>query len=274
MQDFATSQQIYLTVAAVMLLGMPHGALDVLMIDKLSQRLHNNKGMSLMGMRALLYVSYTLLALLCFSLWLIWPAVCLGLFLTIGALHFASDWDGLIDKPSNIFFGLAVVTMPALVYGEKVSRFFTQLNVVTWEADLIVTAMQFAFALSAAGVALIWFRAEKKTIVTLSVLSVLTAGIVLPPLLFFIAYFCALHSVLHTLSVKRDCEISWGGMFKALIVPMGGTSILLCAAYMLTPAINDLDRWMHIIFIGLFALTVPHMLLTYLHKQALRTKPL
>lgn len=273
-QDFATSQQIYLTVIMVMLLGMPHGALDVLMIDKLSRKFSYKNGASLLRIQTMLYVSYTVLALISFFVWLQWPALCLAVFLTIGALHFASDWEGFSDKPSRIFFGCVVVTMPAFLYGNEVSIFFSQLNLSSTQADIMVSAMQVAAALSIAGVLITWLKTKRKVILALSFLSVFTASLILPPLLFFIAYFCTLHSVLHTLSVKRDCAINWREMFKAILLPMGGTILLLCFAYMFTPAASDLDRWMHIIFIGLFALTVPHMLLTYLHNQALRTKHL
>jgi len=261
-QDFATSQQIYLTVIMVMLLGMPHGALDVLMINKLSRKFSHENSASLLRIRTMLYVSYTILALISFFVWLQWPALCLAVFLTIGALHFAPDWEGFSDKPSRIFFGCVVVTMPAFLYGNEVSIFFSQLNLSSTQADLMVSAMQVAAALSMAGVLITWLKTKRKVILALSFLSVFTASLILPPLLFFIAYFCALRS------------INWREMFKAILLPMGGTILLLCFAYMFTPAATDLDRWMHIIFIGLFALTVPHMLLTYLHNQALRTKHL
>lgn len=267
LQGIGLQQQVLLTVLAVLVLGMPHGALDVLMINKFAVNMQVSRNLPAIVVTVLIWLVYTALTGLAFLAWLKWPMFCLSLFLIISAIHFAPDWEGFDNKLMTYAFGVAVVTLPTLRYAQEVSFFFSELNLNVDNADTVVIAMKGALLLASICIIAILFRTLHKKMLIFTVAVLFIAGLALPPLLYFIAYFCALHSVMHTLSVKYECQVAWGDLMRALVLPMGGTLLLLFAAYMFTPAQTDMARWLHLVFIGLFALTVPHMILTLMHKR-------
>jgi Brp/Blh family beta-carotene 15,15'-monooxygenase len=83
----------------------------------------------------------------------------------------------------------------------------------------------------------------------------------LPPISFFVVYFCGLHSPRHFLEV-----IGWLQMRANVVsaVALGITLATLsscAAAFMMLPSVSPDVRLVQIVFIGLAALTVPHMIL-------------
>lgn len=95
--------------------------------------------------------------------------------------------------------------------------------------------------------------------------ALLFAAIALPPIAYFTVYFCFLHSPLH---LKNSLEKL--GVFEILlyaipftILSMGGGAYL----FMSLPRIEISYQLMQVVFVGLFALTVPHMLLIALINQ-------
>jgi Brp/Blh family beta-carotene 15,15'-monooxygenase len=266
-QGISLQQQVLLTVLAVLILGMPHGALDVLMISKVVNRTQSSLGLSPLITAAVLYLAYAGVTCLAFWSWLQWPMLCLSIFLIISAIHFGNDWRGFASKSYAIAFGVMVVTLPALRFADDISLFFSQLNLSQTQSNAVVQAMQIALVLCSVGIIIAWARTPAKKPLTISLCAIIVTGLILPPLTYFVAYFCGLHSILHTLSVKHDCQVSWGTMVRSLLLPMVGTLVLLSIAYLVTPAQSEMARWLHVVFIGLFALTVPHMLLTYAHDR-------
>jgi len=85
---------------------------------------------------------------------------------------------------------------------------------------------------------------------------------VLHPLAYFIAYWCFLHSPRHLTLAARDLSLdSWGARLRAVAPTTLATYALAAAA---VPFLMDMPGdavLMQVIFIGLAALTVPHMIL-------------
>ena len=94
---------------------------------------------------------------------------------------------------------------------------------------------------------------------------------VLPPLFFFAVYFCGLHSPRHIIESAR--VLRWHT--RAVRMTALGISIITVAAalgiYVSLPAIDATPRLLAVIFIGLAALTVPHMLLLELAADRSRS---
>jgi Brp/Blh family beta-carotene 15,15'-monooxygenase len=90
--------------------------------------------------------------------------------------------------------------------------------------------------------------------------------------MFFIVYFCGLHSVRHLREGFRE-EHGHGRRLTLLIVAAYTLAPLLMAGVFLwaTAGTASLDdQLLRVVFIGLAALTVPHMALVTLGDRALR----
>lgn len=253
---------------AVTLLGLPHGALDFAVAKSL--RL-------ISSFNSALYFIVIYLAISAFSiaLWISFPAVSLGLFLCVSIYHFSTDWRNTM--PCCARFGLAsiIICGPAIIYSSTLLALFTSLFLTSGGAHWIIQGMQVIFWLGI----IVWVyfifellkanRAlDKLTIVECAALIV--SSLTLSPLLHFALYFCFLHSPKHLNDVGEELQLS---VSKAIILslPFVALTIVLAAILFNFFAVNDLNidllRW---IFIGLFGLTMSHMLLINLWHRSHR----
>ena len=84
---------------------------------------------------------------------------------------------------------------------------------------------------------------------------------VLPPLIFFTIYFCGLHSPRHALEVVRHYGIE---PLEAVLVSALFTlmAVIFASVFFISGESGAVDdKSIRIIFVGLAALTVPHMIL-------------
>ena len=96
----------------------------------------------------------------------------------------------------------------------------------------------------------------------------LMAAAALPPLLYFCLYFCLLHSPRHLVSIMVN-----HGASRSLATAMLFTLLSLVLAgiaWLLLPLPGIDDKTISVLFIGLAALTVPHMLVLR-HAESLRS---
>ena len=94
-------------------------------------------------------------------------------------------------------------------------------------------------------------------------LILILAGVVLPPLVYFIVYFCALHSPMH---VGHSLgEIGDADRRPAVVWAIGLTIVTLMLAAVgyavLMPFVSADAGLLQVVFVGLAALTVPHLAL-------------
>lgn len=272
--DVSSAYKIPLLVIFIALVGMPHGALDVMMIARLVRLSETKKGSVLninFSNRFRLcgfYLLYTSVAGFAFGFWLLFPSAALILFLLMAVLHFRHDWQGFGGGLMQMSLSALVVTGPACFHADAIAGYFRALFLSDEAISIIIISMQ-SVALSAVLLALYapkhlsFSRLLTFTIVLLSAYS-------LDPLLFFIAYFCSLHSLLHTLSIKNEFDLSWEKLMYWVVPPMMFTLLLMGLAYVLVPFQSVDAQWLRIIFIGLFALTVPHMSLTLYFQRVIR----
>lgn len=93
-------------------------------------------------------------------------------------------------------------------------------------------------------------------------LLLLGAAWLLPPLAYFIAYFCFLHSPRHLLATAQRLGLaSWRDRLRALAPATLGSWLLAAAALPWVLGASPRQAIVQLVFIGLAALTVPHMLL-------------
>lgn len=245
-------------------LGMPHGALDPLIARRLGY-----------WRAPLTFVAFNLVyigvaaAVVC--LWLLAPVPSLVAFLLISAAHFGSDWNRERPLALRFFTGAAMLSLPSLRDQDAVADLYVTL---AGDGAGAVAAAQAALGpvllAGLAGAAVI--AARRAPHEAFELLGAAALALLAPPLMFFIVYFCALHSARHLREGFRE-EHGHGRRLTLLVVAAYTLAPLALAAAFLvgtagTAALDE--QLLRVVFIGLAALTVPHMALVTLGDRALR----
>ncbi len=124
-----------------------------------------------------------------------------------------------------------------------------------------------AVGIAAVGAAL-HFRQRRSD--ALELFTIASGALLLKPLVFFTCYFALLHSPRHLLETAEGLGItSLKRIYLATLPVVLATLALAGLAYALLPRISMDARLLRIVFIGLAALTMPHMLLdTIAHAES------
>lgn len=250
-------EQMELIVLAVLivLLGVPHGALDTIF----ARQLYDVK--TVKGWAAFT-LAYLFMAALAVVLWQVAPLVFLLGFLVISIAHFSGDPSVDMPVAFRILYGGAIVVLPTLLHAEEVMRLFSILAGAD-VAALLVSWLHFVswpwligIAVAAVGCArLDWLAGVE--IASVGLLSVLT-----PPLVAFTIFFCGMHSARHILrTVDYSGRRSPYLLISASVAPMLAFLVMLGAALLWLRDIPIEVRVIQLVFVGLAALTVPHMAL-------------
>jgi Brp/Blh family beta-carotene 15,15'-monooxygenase len=246
--------QVMLLAVGVALIGLPHGALDPL----LAKRAGLMEGWRGVG---LFHGAYVGAAGLVLGMWMIAPVLSLSVFLLYSAYHFAGDW---MRGPwlARVLLGACVLSLPAVAHVSDVGTIYGLL--ASQNAVAIAEGQHWLGPLWICGIGVacaVWLMKgqfwQVAEIVTLAV-----SAMLLPPLVFFLIYFCGLHSPRHFLQVWRASadKLQAGkvaGVYTAL------TLVVAIPAALSFPGSIEASL-QQIVFIGLAALTVPHMILSSL----------
>ena len=250
---------------AILILGLPHGALDLALIRREGTR----------GPRGLvpLIALYLACAAATWAVWRIAPIAALGLFLAIATAHFAEDWAETGSSLLSFTLAGSLLAAPALLHRLALRQIFAALTgreEAAVVADLLLLMAPTAFVGALAGLyALV--RAGRGDLAAVAALS-LAGLIALPPAVGFVFFFGLCHSPRHfgealrTLSRRRLRQ--WGpialpttlgalaiGVLLYRQAPLGAPDMKLASAtfmllsvlttpHMLTPLLSR-GRWMH-----------------------------
>lgn len=252
-----------LLASGVVILGLPHGALDPLVARKFRVAHHTHN-------KPAFYAIYLLLGLSYLFLWTKCPTLGLVGFLAIAAFHFGSDWDPLGSAVTRLAYGLTVVTLPALLHPAAVGSVYHALGASHVELLVKIAGnVGIVSAIVACLAAMERFNRHRRDLVELA--GILIGAVLLQPLLFFTCYFSLLHSPRHLLQTAEAVGIeSLKHLYFRTAPIVLVTTALGVSIYFLLPASYWGDRILTIVFIGLAALTVPHM---FLNGLASRTQP-
>lgn len=245
-------------IAAILLFGVPHGGLD----GAVARRIGWPSGLvAWLGF----HLAYIALATLVVVVWWLFPLSSLVIFLLISALHFGasdiadigSDW-----LPWLTHGGLVCIVIPSL-QATSVEPIFAVLAGVI-NADLIMTGISTLFMpwvfcfIGYCGFS--YFKPQyRKPLISLMILVGLAN--ILPPLISFSLYFCLWHSRGHMLRLWRSLapiERSRSLREAASYTVLAWISLGIIF-YLLKE--TDTAALVQVTFIGLAALTLPHMLL-------------
>lgn len=257
-----------LALLAIVLIGLPHGAFDGALYglwrDDTDQKLVQKSKIDLIRFLLL----YSLCAVLVVFVWLALPVLSLALFLFISAFHFGAG-----DANSEIRFhrqlqiiahgGLVTLWLP-IMHTQEVGFYFSALS--GDRASLLVDglqAMQWPWLLVVLLYGIRAMRDKEMQVRFIELLLMMLAISHLPVLAGFALYFCAIHSrrhftvIYHGLHQQKTSK-TWPLAISLIIASWvaGGVALLILMTYQ-----SFIISALQIIFIGLAALTVPHMIL-------------
>ncbi len=246
--------QTYLLAFAVLFVGLPHGAFDAMLARRIG---------AWRGPRSFFFFHVVYIAIAAFVglAWVLFPGPALALFLCFSAFHFGGDWRNRINLPERMIVGFALLTTTAFFHVSGVAAIF---EAIAGPAGPIIAGW-----MSEAGkyllpvAALVAIRSLFNDIsASVEILAVLTLAIALPPLLFFVVYFCGFHSPKHVLDgLAGDIapKLRKTGWLVAAYV--AGSALLTVPLGLLASSAGLTQYLTAHVFIGLAALSVPHMLL-------------
>ena len=246
-------------LAAIVVLGVPHGALDgeiarTLWRDRLGSAWFLSFALPYLGISALVLAG-----------WHFAPRSCLALFLAASIWHFGSE-DVPCGRPAEIFFrGGLPIALPLLVHPAATLLVFATIAQMRlgaldhwlWVAALCWLAPAFVWTIAAA------VRHGWRALVAPALLCCMF--VVLPPLTAFAIYFVCVHAPAHVAALisngqravrVRSVRGAWSLAlpFTALTLAIG---VLLWPLYSGPPPVRLLCLTVQ----SLAALTLPHMLL-------------
>ena len=255
--------QLVILGGGVALTGMPHGALD----GRLARAwLRPKLGRSW----AVCFTSiYLLLSAAVIAAWLVWPVASLAGFLLISAWHFgsgdavASQSPPRLSAVESLVRGGFVLSLPAVFHQAEVGVLFGWLIPAAAGGGAGVASALAASAwalVPLAALLLFWHAGHGRVLAALELLLLPLLFAALPPLLGFAVYFCAWHAPRHLLEWLDESDwkvLAWSALpaTAVTLAAMAGAAWWLSAAATLPAAA------VRVLFVGLSALTVPHMLL-------------
>lgn len=244
------------TCAALLLGGLPHGALDLAV-------LRSDAGPRF----ALVITLYLVLAAGMFATWQVAPTLALALFLAMAMAHFAEDWA---DAEHPFFaLGIAVATLsaPAMLHHQAVAGLFVLLTgtpVAAGLADVLLLVAPAAAACALLAILLLWQAGQRVTAV--NALCGLTAMILLPPLTGFAIYFGLIHSPTHFRAGLKRLAPATGVSRPTIVATLGGLTIAL-ATLIALPTTGLPSNVFVASFMTLSILTLPHMAVPLLVRR-------
>jgi len=243
---------LYLSLAAIMLLGVPHGAFDPIIADRLGWLSNSSR-------LVMFYLGYLLVTVLVFFIWPVFPMMSLFGFLLVSVYHFSQDFK-VRSVLGRLSYGTLILTIPVVLHSLRVEELFDHLLFGQSSKPLTVI-MMFACAISFLLLLFSFKSYSKKQLIELA--AIVSMGLLLDPLVYFALFFCLLHSPRH---IKHEWNLLPIHKQKmSLVIGVGvifATYILaVIAANYLNLSLSDVSGFFTIVFIGLAALTYPHMFL-------------
>jgi len=273
--------QVFVLAVFVVLTGLPHGALDVTLL--------RGAGIGPLGLAAALVI-YIGLAGLVVAGFDFFPTVALFLFLVVAWIHFGlgdtEDLAGWRRGGESFARGGMAIAGPITFHPDETLALFTQLGgrggelhvaAMTHFFERFVCPLWLAVAVlmvglrirSALGRPLSPVDRRAHFLAGWEMVSLALLFWLWPPLAAFGVYFCVVHSVRHLaelgaarqpnsfpLAVRWLWQESW---------PVIGLTLILGAflAWHWGGGLSPDTLVLRLVFVGLAALTMPHMLLTY-----------
>jgi len=246
---------------AVVFIGLPHGAMDGALAIHLGWMNRPIKA-------ATFLLAYVGLAALVVGMWLVIPTVGFLVFLAISMFHFGRG--DIVPRAKEhqlaevLMRGGLVLSGISLFHRSEVDSIFQVL--IGSDTEIVWLFLQAIGVLTLVLIPYVILSKSKqeRTAASVEVVGLLALFAIAPPLLGFAIYFCGVHSVRHfkhmgtmLKSTLQQFQVTRTTVIFSLMTWAVGLLVLAnqSASIGLEPAL------LQVIFIGLAALTVPHMIL-------------
>tara|TARA_B100001063_G_C16741180_1_gene544891 strand:- start:10 stop:720 length:711 start_codon:yes stop_codon:yes gene_type:complete len=233
---------------------------------------------------AYFYLGYVFLSLFVIIFWLFFPSLLLILFLIIASYHFGKEDSEFLCISKGLFFdilfflkGSIVISAPLIFQKSKTLEIFDTIGMNTeliiFSSDLLVIIFILLSILSSF-IIVSSVRNLYALVLVLDLMAILVLNYFLQPLLAFTLYFCFLHSIRHSISLMYELDNNLTKsipiFFKKSLPLTLLTGFLFVTIFILLMGEFDVSNSINkVIFIGLAALTLPHITLEYiLEKKA------
>ena len=253
MENISLTISDIVALMAIFTLGVPHGAADL----NLALRAALIRSRHHYAMFLAIYLALTGVFVL---VWFNWPLPSLITFIAVSVYHFGRADTVHFKVPqidALLYGGLPLVFIP-LAHPVAVSRLFallTQLDVdfmrpfyflaIIWGSYFLFRLVQNRIPLSALG----------------EMIALGIAFLLLPPLWGFALYFCGFHSRRHFQRLSQALKITAWRDWRLTIGLSVTTLIAIGLAPFLTQNLTLDLAFLRSLFIAIFALTVPHVIL-------------
>ena len=247
--------ELILISTLILALGVPHGALDSIF----ARQVYRLRSPGAWLCAALLYGA---LAALVVGVWRISPAVFLSAFLLLSIVHFAGDLEAGVRPFSRILYAGAVIVLPCLRFEADVARQFGFLAGPSNGASLAAALSVLAWPWLVCSLGAAALEAHRETMAGAELLAVSLLAVSAPPLIGFTVFFCGMHSARHAI---RTYHYAHQTSLRLLISAAAGPMLLILLAagtgWVFLDHTSPSRGVAQFLFVGLAALTVPHMVL-------------
>ena len=272
---FRNSPFLFVCLVLVASIGISHGAMD------------NMKGAQLLkifNMKSMLtfYAGYSAISVLVICVWLLSSTFLLFLFLLVASYHFGKEDSEFLFQSKKfyldiLFFlkGLVIISAPLLFHYTDTINIF---NTIGMNTDLFIFR-DYSFIISCFFISIISSivivlitRNLYASILIIDLFAILILNYFLHPLFAFTLYFCFLHSVRHSITLMQDLDKDLSKSIKIFIrksLPLTiVTASIFVVAFVFLMSEYDINSSINkVIFVGLAALTFPHIILEYILEK-------
>ena len=249
-------------IFGIVMIGLPHGALD----GAVAMHIGLVKKLSNLIKFMLAYIS---LAVFVVIVWMFFPTFSLIAFLGISLLHFGygdvKNGEGITKFAEAVAHGGLVIVGISQFHRGEVDEIFYYL--IKQDTSTIWLTMNIASIGVIAAIATCLLQTSKDVKWSSTTLELLLVGVVIaiaPPLLGFSIYFCLIHSARHFSRIYRMIKQNVANTTiktQAILFTVACWLAALVAFVLFADFSDPGPTIVRIIFIGLAALTVPHMIL-------------
>ena len=246
--------QLIMFLAGMLLLGIPHGAVDHLLETR------NLKS----SIKKSFILKYLGLVFLNLALWLIFPSLALLFFIFYSAWHFGQtdlrEWDSKnINRYKHLAWGSLIFGI--ILCGHVIETNNILENMHFWKIPLTEIDGDLV-SITIAALAVVWSIFERSSKMFLSALT-LAISIKLPLLSAFGLYFIGQHSINGWTHLKKGMNVNNISLFVKALPFTGGALVLLLSFFFLLKYdyishVND--QLITIFFVFIACLSFPHVI--------------
>lgn len=237
---------------AILLVGLPHGTLDLEIIKREQQA-----GNLRMSALLLLYIG---LGAAMFMLWWLLPVAALATFIVVAVVHFSEDWQELQSTFLAQGMAIALLSAPALLHLPELEQAFVAVTGhkdAALIANLMLLLAPMSMAVACVSLLSLW-QAGLRDQAGVSA-AILIGMVVLPPVVGFALFFCLYHSPRHLRSALT--RIAYAPVWRRVVPLLTLAALGLAAALFAGEGRTDLSaQLVAASFVTLSLLTMPHML--------------